>query len=328
MQYQGPDLATFGKQIQFALDSFSSPNIEKSKVKNIVIAGLGGSGIAGRMVERLYIDRLPVPYIVFSDYFLPKSIDENTLVILCSYSGNTEETLAMAEQASKSACQMIAISTGGKLQEFAEKHSISFYPAESGFQPRMALGYSFTYLQLILSSLYDWNLEGKLRELSEVVSNHEIYKEQAKDLLQKLTPHLDKKFIVLADYFGYSAGLRFCQQINENSKLEAFIHEIPETNHNVIESYYGELNSVFFIMNSGSNERVNLRFDFNKRLLEENNNVVIDLNLNSSELLPLMKMVYCLDWLSLWLADYQNLRSDNIKNIKALKAELSSQQIL
>src|SRR5690606_21432138 len=116
---------------------------------NIIICGLGGSGIAGRLVKAHTFSSLSVPLEVISDYNLPAYVNQRTLAIQCSYSGNTEETLSMYEQAKTKGAAMICIATGGKLETIAKADHVMFYPAEAGFQPRMALGYPLTYLSLI-----------------------------------------------------------------------------------------------------------------------------------------------------------------------------------
>src|SRR5688572_9797489 len=91
-------------------------------VKNIVIAGLGGSGIGGNVAAELLRDDLTIPVIVNRAYFLPAFVDKSTLLILSSYSGNTEETVSCAMQAIEKGLFPICITSGGKLEEVALKH--------------------------------------------------------------------------------------------------------------------------------------------------------------------------------------------------------------
>jgi glucose/mannose-6-phosphate isomerase len=127
------------------------------------------------------------------------------------------------------------------------------------------------------------------------------------------------KFIVLADGPCEPIGIRFAQQIQENAKHECFVHVIPEMNHNVIESYYGTLDSVFFMLNSNQNERVTSRFEFINGLLEVQNHKTMSIELEQFNWLNIYETIYRLDWLTLLLADERRVDSLNVPNIKSLK---------
>src|SRR5687767_11733674 len=95
MKYQGKDLATFSQQIEFAIDQYRPHGFNVNEFDNVLLCGLGGSGIAGRIVKNYFLDGFPLPVEVISDYVLPAYVGPRTLAVMCSYSGNTEETLAM-----------------------------------------------------------------------------------------------------------------------------------------------------------------------------------------------------------------------------------------
>ena len=96
----------------------------KKAFSNVVLTGLGGSGIGGSIIQNYVFDKLKVPFIVNKDYFLPAFADENTLVIVCSYSGNTEETLQAMQSALTKNVQMVCITSGGKVGELASSQNI------------------------------------------------------------------------------------------------------------------------------------------------------------------------------------------------------------
>jgi len=81
-------------QIEYSISKYKKHNLSYENFKNVVLAGLGGSGIAGRIVKTYFQALAPLPIEVISDYKLPNYVDDKTLVILNSYSGNTEETLS------------------------------------------------------------------------------------------------------------------------------------------------------------------------------------------------------------------------------------------
>ena len=325
MKYQAKDLGQFPGEIRFAVENFPSSGLKIDDFNNILLCGLGGSGIAGRIIKSYFLDKSTIPVEVISDYFVPQYVGKRTLAIMCSYSGNTEETLAMYDAAKIKGATIISIATGGKLRERTIKDGYKFYQAQPGFQPRMALGYSLSYLLLIFSELC--GMPGTANELSaasEALDDEQKYLERATRLLLDIESSLPAKIVVVTDYFTNPIGLRFCQQIQENAKSEAFLHELPESNHNVIESYYGKLNSIFFFINSQNQPRTGLRFRFLKGVLEENGNTVQEINLNSTGLADVLETIYVLDWLSLLIADHKAVNSSLIKNINALKDYLSA----
>src|ERR1700744_6526016 len=93
---------------------------EKKDFTNVVVTGLGGSGIGGSIVQNYVFDKLKVPFIVNKDYFLPAFVNSKSLVIVCSYSGNTEETLAAMKQAISKRATIVCITSGGKVAEIAK----------------------------------------------------------------------------------------------------------------------------------------------------------------------------------------------------------------
>ena len=115
-------LARFPEQIKEALTIAETVQRSKFlKIDNVVVAGMGGSAISGDIMLSLFRDKLDVPLIVNREYDLPKWVNKDTLVICISYSGNTDETLSSFKIASQKKCKILCISTGGKLQDLAEK---------------------------------------------------------------------------------------------------------------------------------------------------------------------------------------------------------------
>jgi hypothetical protein len=129
--------------------------------------------------------------------------------------------------------------------------------------------------------------------------------------------------VVLTDGPMYAVGMRFAQQINENAKHECFCHALPEMNHNVIESYYGKLDTLFFFLDSMQHERITSRFEFLSNLLEVENNKVIHVPMEEFNVRSVAEVIYVLDWLSLYIADQRGVDSLNVPNIASLKEFLA-----
>lgn len=323
-QLQFDALAKFGDQIRFAIQNYSSHGIQVNEFNHVIIGGLGGSGIGGRIIKGFVADKLNLPIEVISDYSLPKYANEKTLLILGSYSGNTEETLEMYAQGLKAGCKLLVLTSGGKLLDLATDANIHTYIIEPGFQPRMALGYSLTYLVLIFGELMSIDYTSDLENIAENVSQTDDYLAAAEDIYKRTEKHLDKKTIIVTDAGFEAVGIRFAQQVQENAKAEAFVNVLPEANHNIIESYHGQMPSVFIFIHSEKNERVDQRFEFLRSMLEVENNKIIDIHSEEYDLFAIYEIIHRLDYYSLLMADQRKVDALNVPNIMELKEFLDN----
>jgi glucose/mannose-6-phosphate isomerase len=201
-------------------------------IQNIVITGLGGSGIGGTIISELISDSCNVPIIINKDYFLPAFVNEKTLLIVSSYSGNTEETLSAMQQAISKKAQIVCITSGGKVLELAKQHQYDFIEIPGGNPPRSCIGYSLVQLikVLVAKGFADKKL---FSDLDKAIALLDKENDSIKTESQKIAVKLLNKITVI-----YSLGtcegavVRFRQQINENSKMLCWHHVFPEMNHN------------------------------------------------------------------------------------------------
>lgn len=323
-QKQYDALGQFSHQIRFALKNYKNHGFKAHDFNNIIIGGLGGSGIGGRIIKSFVIDKITVPVEVVSDYYLPAYASSKTLLILGSYSGNTEETLTMYELGKKAGCPMLVITSGGQLMELAKQDGKHLYEIEAGFQPRMALGYSLTYLVQIFGELTGVEYAPDLENIALNTDHSDEYLAGAQEILNITEKHIDKKTIIVTDAVFEPIGIRFAQQIQENAKAEAFVNVLPEANHNVIESYIGQLPSVFVFIHSDLNERVSQRFEFLRSMLEVENNKIIEIATEGFDLFSIYEVIYRLDFYSLLVADQRGVDALNVPIIMELKGFLES----
>lgn len=316
---QSDALSTMSEQIRYAINQYQKHGLNAAHFKHIIIAGLGGSGIGGHIVNVWFKQKLQIPLEVISDYSLPNYAGSSTLLIACSYSGNTEETLEIFHQAQEKNIPTLVVSSGGKLTQLGKEKQYPLYNIPAGLQPRMALGYSLTYLFLILEELTGVPVIEELAKTADELSEVEDYLNYGEELYEGIKKHLNYKIVVLADAYYYPVAVRFCQQIQENAKAEAFCHVVPESNHNVIESYYGQLQTIFFLLHGDTHERVSGRFDFLNSLLEVENNKVIHLISAEDSIASLYKIIFRLDWLSLAIARGKRVNALTVPNIASLK---------
>lgn len=325
MNYLGPELEKFADQIDYAIKNYHSHGKKISDFKHIVISGLGGSGISGKIIKSYYINKIDIPIETVSDYQLPKFVNSDTLVILCSYSGNTEETISSYTDAQLKGATCMVLTVGGKLAELAEQSNVPVYRAVGGYQPRVAFGYPITYLFLIFSELLGLKIDAELEGIKKAMSNVDDFKRRSEFIKSQFKTTIRNKYVIIASPDMEGLAIRFAQQVQENAKLEAFVVVIPEANHNVIESYYQKWNSNYIMLNSGSNQRINLRFSFIKNLLESYGSFVHEMETKALSMEHLYDTVFLMDWLSIQIAHEVGAVSNQIKNIIDLKNFLTNQ---
>lgn len=303
-----------------------NPHIDVNRVQQIVICGMGGSGIGGRIVAQWVDDYCSVPVLSIQDYTLPAFVGENTLVIGSSYSGNTEETLFAIEEASKRGAQIIGICSGGKLAEICSSRNYPWVQVPGGNPPRTALAFSLVQL----CKIFQWTGFGQknlLEELAKgqelIVSNLTAIQAEAMEIAQVL----QKKVVAIYSGAAYEAiTIRAKQQINENSKELCWQHVIPEMNHNELVGWGDgdERFAALFLQTNDLSPRNQRRFEISvERTKSKTKSVVIVNAHGSSRIVRSIYLIHLIDWLSLYLSDLKNGDPIEIEIIDYLKDELS-----
>ena len=238
-------LRQFPRQCQLAWErvlKFALPP-EYRSIDKVVILGMGGSAIGGDMVRRLALAESKAAVWVHRDYGLLPFIDQNTLVIASSYSGNTEETLSAFTASLKTPAKKLVLTTGGKLRELAEKEGIPTFVIDYQAPPRAAFPHSFIPLvgifqKLGLFSDKSVDLKQALPTLSKLskdwVETTPLDSNPAKQLATKLWGHL---VVIYGAEILSEVAQRWKTQLNENSKTLAFFELFPELNHNAVLGY-------------------------------------------------------------------------------------------
>ncbi|MCH7516659.1 MAG: bifunctional phosphoglucose/phosphomannose isomerase, partial [Bacteroidetes bacterium] len=208
----------------------------KNEFNNIIVAGMGGSAISADLLKSFLGNELRIPLQVCRDYSLPYYANENSLVIISSYSGNTEETISCLEDAIHKQCKLIIVSTGGKVKTIAQENNIPWINLQKGFQPRYALGVGFFTLLKILQSLNIIpNQSEVVNKVKELWKNKGMEYSTAENSALTIAEELVGFIPLIYSSAGLEAvGYRLKCQFNENSKLHAYNNVIPELNHNEI----------------------------------------------------------------------------------------------
>jgi glucose/mannose-6-phosphate isomerase len=311
----------FPKQISDTIDNTNSLSIN-SDYDKVVIVGMGGSAIAGLIVK----DLLPQINIVIERNYIPNtSINQNTLVIVSSYSGNTEETLSYYHSAKELTNNIFGITAGGKLLEALKDDNKNYYILPEGYPPRSATGYTLTVLvRLLDSSLLEGISVDLLQNYSDQLS------------LEESTAHvLAKKIystipIVVTEESLTSISFRLKSQLNENSKMLSYNITLPEMNHNEIVGWQGKeidknaLSLVWIDIRYNKNiKRMNITNNILKNRVASNNHIDVPSEIASHRLASCLYLVNYVDWLSYWCAYSHNVDIMNIDNIDTLKKSMS-----
>jgi glucose/mannose-6-phosphate isomerase len=223
----------FTKQLQEALDIANAAVLtKKNNIQNIVVTGLGGSGIGGTLLSELVQTECPVPITINKDYFLPEFVNANSLVIISSYSGNTEETLSAMKQAIDKNAQIVCVTSGGEVRAIAEKYKFDTIIIPGGHPPRSCIGYSLVQLFKIVqfNGFVKTDLLHQVKATITLLDDEkEAIKVESAIIAKKL---LNKIPVIYSLGSCEGAAVRFRQQINENSKMLCWHHTLPEMNHN------------------------------------------------------------------------------------------------
>lgn len=224
----------FPNQLREALSQTERTTLNPfvSAPEQILICGMGGSGIAGHFIEEVVAVDLKIPILLHKGYELPAYCSKKTLLILSSYSGNTEEVFSIALSAVEKGIPFIVISSGGKLIQIAEDNKLPSLQIPTGFPPRSYLGYSIVWLLYVLNQHNiigdDW--KNLIKNAADFLDQHQ---ENIKLFSDLNTNKLLGKTVFAIGELGYqSALLRFQQQLNENAKVLCHYSLIPEMNHN------------------------------------------------------------------------------------------------
>lgn len=322
-------VSVFTTQLQEALEIGKSASLKDSskKIENVIITGLGGSGIGGKIVSELVADELKIPVVINNTYFLPSFANENTLVIASSYSGNTEETLYALKDALKRNCEIACITSGGEVEELAKKHQLNHIIIPGGNPPRSMLTYSLVQQFIILQhyNLIDTSNSIQIEKAIALLDqHHEQIKAEAQEIALKIN---DKVIAIYADSSIGGVATRFKQQINENSKMLCWDHVIPEMNHNELVGWAGGNNqfAAIFLRNINDFDRNQVRIKVSKEIISTYTDTVIEIYSKGDTLIQkALYLILLTDWVSVYLGNLRGVDTIEVKVITGLKEELNN----
>jgi glucose/mannose-6-phosphate isomerase len=332
--HQLEDILALPEHLRDALTRVETAFLEELDTKDgLVVAGMGGSAIGGALARAALGDHASRPIIGARAYGLPAWTTPDTTVLCVSYSGNTEETLACYEAAGALGANRVVVTTGGRLAAMARADRVPVIPLPGGFQPRAAVGY-VTVAALEVAALC--GAGPRLTSEIDVAASHteqlvadwgpdapedSLAKEVARALLGT-TP------VVAGAGLTAPIAYRWKTQINENAKMPAFSHELPELDHNEIAGWEGASGagrfSAVFLDDADAHPRVKARIELTERLVAPH--AVASYRLETrgqTEIERVISLVLLGDLVSLYLAVLRGVDPGPVRVIDELKAALA-----
>ena len=304
-------------------------------IREILLCGLGGSAIGGDLLKSYLSSELSVPFLVNRNYTLPAFVGPSTLVLISSYSGNTEETTTAHREAIKRGARILCISSNGLTEKLARSKGSPAIKIPPGLPPRAALGYSFFPLLIALSKLRI--IKDQSRAIKETIDILDTKcaeysnPEAASNLALQLAGQLQGRLGVIYSSTEHldAVNTRWRGQLAENAKTLCFGHVLPEMNHNELVGWkvLGPImkeTQVMFLRDKGDHKRIQVRMDITKGILEQYTPHVTEVWSEGRSLLARMfSLIHLGDWVSLYLAILHNVDPTPVSVIDHLKQELA-----
>jgi glucose/mannose-6-phosphate isomerase len=326
-------LGIAGKQWQQLQQTYELPQI-KHEIENIVYAGMGGSALAAQI--SLSWPGYRLPFEIVRNYTTPGYVNEKTLFIASSYSGNTEETLSALTEAEQKGAHIAVITSGGKLAEIAMQKNYPLVKLPTGYQPRHATLYNLRGLVTILERaglVAAEQAENTMHQTVDYLKNNlaswlptvPTARNQAKQIAQELT---GKSVVIYSGPALSPAAYKWKISINENAKQIAWCNQLPEFNHNEmlgwtqqpVQKPYAVIN----LRSSLEHSRVQKRFEVTGQLLSGKLPAPIVVEAQGATILQQLLWVIALgDFVSIYLALLNGVNPTPVDLIEKFKTSLS-----
>ena len=301
-------------------------SLKYENIDDIVFAGMGGSGSIGDIFSAI-LSQTKLHVTIVKGYALPKTVDKNSLVVITSVSGNTAEALSILDQAKSSDCNLIAVSSGGKIEQICNENKIEYRKIKEHNSPRASL-VSFIYSMLkILKFIIPIKEEDIIESLENLKQlQNKISSNNLTDSNKALSLAKEISGIPLIYYpWGLqAAGIRFKNSLQENAKMHAMVEDVVEASHNGIVAWENE-SQVFPILLQGDNDNIKTKERWKVLKIYFNNNKIEYkeiFSIKGNILAKLMHLIYLLDYTSIYKAVISKIDPTPVKSIDFIKSKL------
>jgi glucose/mannose-6-phosphate isomerase len=306
-------------------------------VRNIVVLGMGGSGISGDVIAAVFNDELPVPVTVLKQYRVPAFVGPETLAFAVSYSGDTEETVSMATAALERGARFVAISCGGHLEQLANERDGLHLRCPGGYLPRAAIGALVAPLAVALFRMgVAPGAHAQLVRAQEQLAHRrdgcrpevEGVANPARELARRIGRTIP--VVYGGGALGAVAAYRWKCDVNENAKAPAYWHAHPELDHNEICGWgqHGDVTrqliTLVELRHGFEHPQLARRFEITRDIIEETVHQVLHVEAEGEgRLAQLLDLMYLGDWVSCYLALDNDVDPGPIDAIVELKRHLA-----
>lgn len=327
-------LLDFPNQVQQGVQKGKKLDFKAEAINKIMVCGMGGSGIAGDLLDSFLFYKSSIPISTHRFYRVPNWVDSNTLSVIISYSGNTEETLSACEDALRCDSECLVVTSNGELENIAKDENLKILSVPDDLPPRAAVAYLFLPLPFILEDIVGFDspsaddIERICQHLNDLADELDARNSssQALEIAKNLKDRLP--IIYGSQEVTTALSLRFKNQINENAKMFAVQNVVPEMNHNEIMGIdqlqqHPDRYGVVFLRDNGEHGRVQKRFEILRDLLTDKVGYIEEIESRGRTLLSrfLTIMLYT-DFVSYYLALLNHKDPTSIGYINELKDRL------
>ena len=301
-------------------------SLEYENIDHIVFAGMGGSGSIGDIFSAI-LSQTKLHVTIVKGYALPKTVDKNSLVVITSVSGNTAEALSILDQAKSSDCNLIVVSSGGKIEQICNENKIEYRKIKEYNSPRASLvSFIFSMLKILkfIIPIKEEDIIESLENLKQL--QNKISSNNLTDSNKALSLAKEISGIPLIYYpWGLqAAGIRFKNSLQENAKMHAMVEDVVEASHNGIVAWENE-SQVFPILLQGDNDNIKTKERWKVLKIYFNNNKIEYkeiFSIKGNILAKLMHLIYLLDYTSIYKAVISKIDPTPVKSIDFIKSRL------
>jgi len=304
------------------------------EIRNVIVGGMGGSAIGGEILQNWSMDKVFVPVFICRDYVLPSFADKKTLVFIVSYSGETEETLSVFNDAVRKGCMVVSVTSGGRLLSLSNEHEFPCVVIPKNLPPRMAFPYLFFPLAIVMKKLgIIKNLEEEIEEALNVLEKVTFQNAPTVPTEKNLSKTLALKLcgtvpVVYATQKYEAVARRWKTQFNENSKLPSKYEVFPELAHNEVVGWEKAENlaktfSIILLREHEETQQIRRKIELTKKFALKELSGLFEIYASGKTLLAKMLSLLCIgDFASLYLAILRGVDPYPVETISKIKAEL------
>jgi len=318
----------YDKWPEIAKESYNTKinEIDVKDIDHVVFAGMGGSGTIGDVMKSI-LSKEDIHVNVIKGYTLPNTVDKNTLIVVISVSGNTQETLSILKQAFNSDAKIIAISSGGKIEEFCKEKNIVFKKILMEHSPRASFPRFFFSILNILKNIIP-NTEKEIHESISIL-------EKTRSLISSENLNSENTSLKLAEWISntpviyYPRGLnsvatRFKNSLQENAKIHVISEELLESCHNGIVAWNeNEIFQPILIRGKDDHTKTKERWDIIKEFFDTKNLQFFEINSVEGNILSkIINLIYVTDFATIYFSVLQNIDPSPVKAIDFVKNRL------